>query len=623
MNHSSHWAVLKCNPAEQSVEDALEQWFFTSSPAEEKRGDIACVSSFVDHVRCVAMPDAECYVDPMSLFPRSDAFILFYRAREAFHELYVLGGVTYEVLRNALHGVVLESDLQRPEARLRGFLVASGGEGEGEDGDDTKDETQFYFPCRFTQEEDRTHQIANMALSTDRESFHQYVEWILRGGGGARSHNRTPAQERGASYLCALLGAQIEFSYSVPHSVHDSRRRRRRFDLRRLEAEYELFMGRMKRLSGGGEQLLCHLFKFNNLQQYMDERVCFASARDAQMFPATELFLRVPVDEAPPGVGLPIHEGGYVHVPFLPDVMGAWLWNRYMMETQRNYTLWTREVHEEALARALHPLVTEWLREELLVLGAIMDKQRGGGGGGGGSGSERRMFGASTTNNAVEGGTDRLLPVNDPGVTFPDMEDLCKALPRCLSDLWISARRFPKNFERLRATQTMWQGGVSKDSIYRFYKELNDRYPSGERFETRYPVMASLRARYDKTTCGNLVSNVVNQKVDHLTCPYVKAHDAEFVKRSELREVTRSCRQMCQNHYGPGPHHWIHAHLPVGGVEKEGPGTGDEKGDGKGGDGKGGEKEGPGTGDESSSSSSSSDEDEEEADRKWRKRFCR
>ena len=115
------WATLQCDDIRDDViQLALKAWFFHNDPLDEARGDMACMSA--DHYdRCVRpvrmRPGVDAVLDLDALHPTRDAYLLFYKLREAFGELHVLGILAQQRVRDTLHGRVSEADLVDARSR--------------------------------------------------------------------------------------------------------------------------------------------------------------------------------------------------------------------------------------------------------------------------------------------------------------------------------------------------------------------------------------------------------------------------------------------------------------------------------------------------------------------------
>jgi hypothetical protein len=593
------WAVLQYDD-EGAIQSLLDVWFFTSSPAEVARGDMACMgdAAYRECVRWVRVPDndAEIALDVHELHPTRDFFMVFYRLCEAFREIHVLGALPYVVVRNVLRGLVhVDADLTA-RARSRAISAPLYVERVDESSVLALDEAAwlFHFPHHVLDAVQSTQlRVEWMCHYATPDSFTVYRTFLA-----ASSHAATirppylgqyastlerASREAACSLLCALLGEYLEF-YLVGKFAQgreaEARRQRVRYDEKRMDTERMLLEWRMRTYCSGSQYTLLRLIRFNHM--LMDQTHFTAvpgTARDAQafweMYPTAAyepaIFFNVDVDHVDAAMvaympKYPTGGGVKVHLPCYWEPVCSWLWNVHVAASQRRFMLYRKADHDAAIVS--NALLQDWLhyqycnmtKTKLRPNGSVVTVISYTA-----SGRPVTYGPSSNTVNLKKKprGVTRKAP-HDGGTRMADIEDTGSVLAPCLVESMIRVHGRPKNNVRLRSTQAMYGGDMHIASIEALFDDYFKRYPDEKQKGGGFSVRAAIEAVHDGTYCGNLVTNVMDQVPATLHCPYVK--DVAITPNMDRKEITKACRGMCGVR-GSGPHDWTRARLLERGAE--------------------------------------------------------
>ncbi len=586
---SPFWATLFYDDA-TPLQQVLDTWFFTSTPEEQARGDMACIDDEATYRQCVRWErvpddDKEVIMDPRDLHPTQDAFVFFYRQSESFQEVHVLGVLPYHILCTCLRGMVsLDVDLLAPGSRIRGFAAPFHLTMPTPVGPDPET-WLFYFPFMAAlgglQPSTSPAAVERMCQYANPDSFTVYRTFLAASTtpttirpphlGQSGSALERASREMGSSMLCAMLAEYLEFFHVGKFNQvveAEARRQRVRYDEKRLDTERILFEWRMQTYGSNSQRVLLKLLRFN----HMLPDVVTPTTRDVQVFwemypeaayePAVFFSMSLEYVEAATLMRMPKYENGNVHMPCYWKPLCSWLWNYHVVASQQRFTLYRKANLDAVISK--HPLIGEWLHQQLcnMALTRIVpnvcknandnnNKRRGY------TGSTTTTATTTTTNNGKKlhkkrRGIKRICPHED-GVVVA-IEDMAQLHAPCMRPL-IDNNRFGKNQERLRGTQIFYAADLHITSIVKYFDDMNERYPEKVKSgPVRFSVIGAIEAVHDATFCGNMVKNVLEQVPDALFCPYVK--DVNITPNMERADITRACRGMCGVR-GDGPHDWV------------------------------------------------------------------
>jgi hypothetical protein len=540
---------------EEAQKEAICAWFCSSTPAQEAVGDIACAS--FDNVRCVRVPNVHAnsiVLDMHELHPISHAFVVFYYTE--YQTIHVLGGLLYDAIV-ALKGIITIGMLS--EHRNRTFfapytmsdLQPMDTRADGDDDD------VFYINAWFGE----AAEYGNLADATiPMSAFSEKLEWYracercrptdplppLVFSGSTIDARTYAVYDKGTSIMARLLADCIEFaSPHIRSTPVDPRKLRARFDAMRYEAEYRIFMKRMRRCTK--EETLTQLFKFNGLWPLvelsdlfvdgttLDHQHFYAAYRNLAQFEPI-FFVNIAIEEVPPALlaRLPIYHGGRVHLPFYWETVGEWLWHKYMNQMHLHYTT-QRSYTEPADGR-----LKEWMQQERRIMCRYMLAHK--------PGPQRRQFGVSMSAGGAglvgKGTGIAIRQADEKGLYVEDIEDFWAMMPPCMEAVR-HLKRFPRNLERLRFAQVLWMAGMSEAAIALPLRDLNERYPhsdGAQRFESRFNIKGALDSirKLDKQKATNWCSNIVRETMlqipDVLHCPFVERVPSD---------VARLCKPLC------------------------------------------------------------------------------
>lgn len=581
---SPFWATLfyEDDNDSDSLQQVLDTWFFTSTPEEQARGDMACIDDvdiYRQCVRWVRVPDddTEAILDPLDLHPTHDAFIFFYRLSESFQEVHVLGVLPYQVVCTRLRGMVsIDVDLSMSYGtRLRGFAapfhlttpVPTG---------PAPETWLFHFPFGVSDCMQSPSNIERMCHYVNPDAFTVYRTFLAASTtlatvrppylGQTGSALERAYRESGCSMLCAMLAEYLEFFHVGKFNQvveAEARRQRVRYDEKRMDTERILFEWRMKTYGSISQRALLKLMRFN----HMLHNHVTPTTRDVQvyweMYPEAtyepSVFFSMSLDYVDAGtlMRMPKYENGKVHLPCYWKPLCSWLWNYHVAASQQRFTLYRKADMDAALSK--NPLIRDWLHEQFcnLSLTKLVPNEFH-------SASIKRRYNihSATTSATPTSGTNsttkrrrgikRQCAHND-GVVVA-IEDMGQLHAPCMRPL-IDNNRHAKNQERLRGTQIFYGADFHIMSIVNYFDDMNERYPEKVKSgPVRFSVIGAIEAVHDATYCGNLVKNVLEQVPDALYCPYVK--DVNITPTMESTDITRACRGMCGVR-GDGPHDWV------------------------------------------------------------------
>lgn len=519
----------------ESVEAAIEQWYYASTPAQEMRGDMAC-ADFASEVRLQLVEEdaVACTVDVRELDPYHHALTIFYRVDMLLRCVDVLGALRYDVLM-ARHGKVT-SALLVEHGQSRAALVPEAVPMVAE----SEDAPPLQLPFAVEQQQLEAEEVD--VLEMDLEPLLCWYTLMESGEGTVMEIPHWAV----ASQMMALVGACIEHEHGVRyHSQLEARVLRQRYELMRREAE-ERALESVLVHSSHTQRALIRLLAHNNLTPWLRENSVRPTARDLQMFHACyrepafipTVFIRVPVQHVPPARAraLPMYHGGYVNLPCYWDALRDWLWQRRMAEAQRfhaewDHTRWSefrRDYPEHAarVAAATHDMV-KWMYAHVSRVNLSLDKKER---------SVRPIYSSSRS------GEQKTVQVQSETVTV-DLEDLWKALPPCVAEL--RDTRFPKHITRLQLNPILYEAGVSQQTAHSFYDHLNARFPrGGQQLLERYPFPGEWQRVVGKgvTYCNAIIRATFDGRSDSLRCPFVASHGNGEVPGKVLN---RRCYEAC------------------------------------------------------------------------------
>ncbi len=576
MAEGQAWATLVYAKGER-ISAAFKRWFFNSTASEQARGDMACMTEaqYDACVRPTRMVGSSILFKMYEMYPTRCAYLLIFKESKEFCELYVLGIVSFAMLRDRFGSTISEVDLYDDSMRSRACMAPRHLEEEEEDSNAAVAALVPPFPLPIhIMARDTTMQarIERMCHSVNMAAIWDYRKWLLTPWsrasieappGGPAGTTRDDLQrahiEAGCSLFCALLGDYMEF---VSAGGDARRAHRLAYECKRIDTERMLFYSRMDACVT--ETSLVELLAFNNVAAVYER----GTALDYQAFWTLYPYARyeprsflmgVPLEDvdADSVASMPRYPGGIVHVPCYAPAVARWLWARHANSIQRRFTLLRRAQFDAMLVA--QPRVAEWLHDECKVLETLyivdnvneeeeVKKKK--------HKTERNFKELAEGTAAASGrsdkrpkGVDRRAP--DAGGYDPDdIEELWKRVPPCLAQMRKNGYA-PKNEQRLRGTQIMWGGDVSVRAMDRMFRPLNDKYPNkGESYETRFPLNAYIMTPHNTTRCGNLVVNALSRATDKLQCPF--AHELAQPGMTH-EQVTPLCRAKCGAR-GGGPH---------------------------------------------------------------------
>lgn len=519
-----------------SVEAALAQWYYASTPAQEASGDLACVD-FATAVRLELVEEdaSACVVDLRELDPYRHALTIFYRVDMHLRCVDVLGALRYDALmacRGRVTGPLLLAQ-GRSRMALAPEVVAM-------ECDDSAEPLQLPFAIEQCQ-------IEACGVDPLEMDVEPLLCWYTLMEVEAGAVVEVP-HWMVASQMTALVGACIEHEHGVRfHSTQEARVIRNRYELMRREAEQRALESVMVQ-SSHTQRALIRMLAHNHLAPWLREKSVRPTARDLQMFHACyrepafvpTVFIRVPMQHVPLARmrSLPMYEGGVVHLPCYWDAIRDWLWQRRAAEAQRFHAEWDHARWSEF--RAEYPAYAErvaffaraivkWMHAHIPRVDLTLEKK------------ERRVLLPTMTSGSTRAGK-KIIAAETQAVAV-DMEDLWKALPPCVAEL--RETRFPKNITRLQLTPILYEAGVALPTALGFYDYLNNRWPrDAQTLSARYNVADAWAAIPGKepTYCNGIIRATVRGTSDSLHCPFVESHGRGEVPGKELN---RRCYEAC------------------------------------------------------------------------------
>lgn len=463
----------------------LREWFYASTPAEERAGDVACVD-FDANVRCERVTGRVHVIDTSGLDPVRHCLVLFYWEEQ--ERICVAGLLPWRRVL-ALRGYVCAEDLMRADARSRACVP----------------------PPPLAAEWEAQTPVPLLALpaaagpldGAAQEMLRARLAWYL----GAEEPPRVEG-EKAQHVLSSLVGAALEHHGGVRNSVlADARILRLRYEEKRLHCEKKRLYEAVGGLHTQGALVQC--LAANGMRRVLDDCACDPTALDLQWFLSAQVryvptvFLRVPATQVPHP--LPLYRGGYVHLPMYAEYVADWLWQLRMADAQRMYA----ELDGAAWGRIERdlPHVHAFLVDCSKRVACLLMKHP--------------KDAAKSRAAVVE---------RESGTASVDVEDLWAALPPCVASLRYS--HFPRHLERLQLTPILHEAGVSAATAEALYADLNGRYPrDGQELKRRYNVAYEwTRAAGRETYCATLMKGG-----EGLACPYVQSHGGGIEYGDELR----------------------------------------------------------------------------------------
>lgn len=498
--------------AQESHQDALRRWYYASTPAQEARGDLACMD-FDTYVTVHLVEDQTTDLiefDLEDLSPIDHALIIFYsEARYGAVRLFVLGALTWSVIVDTFAGQVPTQELYR--YRTRFFLAP-----ELEPPSQLQSESLIVAPGT------RIRLLSGLERALERT-----LQWYF--DGIQDSDPRSPFYSEldhamgcfWADFVAdAIIADQPPADDTAGRALrtsYDHRIIRQRFDDVRLAKERAFYARRFFEHARYTQDLL-HLLEASQITNFrLIDNPPLADIKHfmgkLSYWPA--FFLDVPAETVPSALLHCIYEGGRAHIPLTAQYVFEWTWFQYEQRVLRRPTL---------------------IREALPL---PMDLQRF-------AKLAKRLL--STTSSAVKRlkmnqEEEEEEALENDGIV--DIEDLWKASPPCIARLR-QLGHFPRNLERVRAAQ-VWERSrvVTTETQKRAWSALNDRHPKdGMTLKQRFDVDATIESlhRGDRVYCKNVIRNTIEGRVDHLICPYV-----DMSNGGDFDGIQASCRVRCSN----------------------------------------------------------------------------
>jgi hypothetical protein len=502
---NGEWDVVFPKPQE-SHQDALRRWYYASTPAQEARGDLACMDfdTYVSVYLVEDPADELIEFDLDDLSPIDHALIIFYsEARYGAVRLFVLGALTWSTIVDTFSGQVPVQELHKYRTR---FFIAPELEPEPLPAPPAiyVPGTRIRFLSGLNKALTRTIQwYFDTNKSDPRSTVYSTVDHALGCFWADYIADAIIADQPPAN---DIAGRALRTSY-------DHRIIRRQFDQVRLQKErafYRMCFFEHQRFT---QDLLCMLDVSGITNFQIIDNPTLADMKMGLSLPYwPTYFLDVPAETVPPPIQHSIYEGGRAHIPLTAQFVFEWTWFQYEQRVLRRPTL-IREALP--LPIDLKPFVK--MVKKLLV-----------------STPPKNVFSSrSTKSDALE----------SDGIV--DIEDLWKASPPCMTRLR-QLGRFPRNNERVRGAQ-IWERSrvVTIETQKRAWSALNDRYPKdGMTLKQRFDVVATIDSLHDgdRVYCKNVIRNTIEERADHLICPYVDTSGG-----GDFDGIQASCRVRCSN----------------------------------------------------------------------------
>lgn len=478
------WAQITYEPG-QSERDAIEQWYY--STGTEKTGDFALTS--FDYVYCVKTTSSATSftIPPEAQDPFAHAFFIVYHAREITREITIMGGLYWKDVapKNLISSLICS----------RGFLPLY------DDPMEVEEPTPKMFLLPTT---------PSKGILVDTDAVHARVDYYL-GMCDTLNDSFSPQDELEAIHIMHFLGRAMEHTFSIPNTMLDMSAIRERWHRTYLRVEHM----RLRELWPKTERQIMDVLLFNGIGE---EAVVFPppplDQRDfALRWPGCappSCYFAVPLVEVPLDLAmqLRLYPGGLVHISYMD--MFDWIWNLFMIQSQRNAFDSTPIVLEKDDWRYhLKQRIIHWFSQN--GENALTRKEGG-----------RRVMGGG-----------------EEGPTFNiDRNELLSLVPPCFRRI-MEQREFMKHTQRLHWVSTMQFAGVSRDSIASFLEGMNEAFPKGYRSaKARFDYDYVLNKHLGPTFCANIVQN---QNANSITCPYVE----EVGAIRDVEDLANACKCKC------------------------------------------------------------------------------
>lgn len=540
------WASINLKDGQTALE-AIEQWFYTETPAGIVRGDVAVDDNFRENAMCVLMDhgSGEARMDTTNVRPSVHRYFVFYsQAFAPAGPLHIWGGLTVDHLLPILYqsGGVVHRDrdlVWQPEERTRCRSVLRRPPILSSSQFDTS--LLWLFPLLGSQFQDASHnnhaltgEVFNVLLA--RLEFFASPRGSFPAGSCLEEHLLDKA-----SYLLAANLTRELYPQEAALAYEQKRKERERL----------LYWERWAPFLEAGELPLLQLLQHNaGLWQWLMARMVAPTPEDEQAWcytghnPETipTIWFALPCVQITLS-HFPIHAGGLVHVPAYAHWIAAWIWDGLVVpEAQRHF------------AQAPIPKQSSMLHRVGVLEEAKSWALR----------AQVPRTHASTTTTNVGMSTP---PLDEGGgIDIEDLGDMWHVLPPCIRRIR-QQKRFFLDGERRFIVQVMRLGGLSLESILEFFEELNNRYPKLPKpvtLQRRFNVEESLKGWKKRPDNGQQIwcTSLVNNALDkgggpgHLVCPY--ALDAP--SPPDRAVFTGRCRERCVAESGcAGPKrkdHW-------------------------------------------------------------------
>lgn len=534
------WVRLENPLGQDNVRNVLQQWWYSDpTPAQLKRGDMACDNNFHKNVVCCQFEHGQ---DSVQLYvpgirPSHHLYFLFYSIESHGAVVVVWGGLPVALvlqhnglIRRLEHLVWSSPDLVRCRALARSIEPTITTTNAA-----AADWKQHYFAlpllgAEFQNARENSQPTTGLLF----DAFMARLHWFANRPGVLLPVHHHLA-DKGAFVLCATLTRELPRAMALS------------FEKARVSREEALFYQRATSFmaAGVGELPILGLFQYNaGFWQWFQKRIVSPTPEDEQAWTRNvpgimpTIWFSVPFWQWIDCIAdWPIHSGGIIHMPVYGPWVFPWIWQSLIQpEAQRHFGagFQTSENGLKAMLEELRmwPEVMKWAQRATPMPVA-----------------RARPSGAPES-------AERALPPpldDGGGVDLEDLGEFWSVMPPCLRALK-SQRRFPLNMERFYLTQILRRAGLSLESIVSFYEMLNDAYPKPKPvpLSQRYSVEAGIEDWQGKEA-GNPESGIiycsqfVHAALDNrgeFHCPYAAAAQQQSPNMSR-EEVVGRCRQQC------------------------------------------------------------------------------
>lgn len=463
---------------ETDVLNTLRRWYLETSDEQERRGDVSLhpFDGNVVPIVCVKGYVGELVVPLSQMNPYQSSFFLFYSYSDydicvwgglSWKKMYELGGrisiLSTELIQNRAFPLVYEEQVFKTSLPL------------------PPKNRVWWIPLDLP----RTPGFVNQVNAT-MDDINNRLHWILDLNNRSRRSSSVFLQENSVSPLalgifeCTIENAEKRMAF------HEIR-------MRREQMVFE------KELMNMSEQEYLELFRFNGLEQYMQEAMvktptqkdlysfwCRYSKSPTPPPPPTVVF-RVPLEEYPFSMNqMPVYSYGLVHLTY--KELSTWLWNLFVLQSQK-----------------LAVKKCDFYREEdrwLIPLHTIFEKN-----------SDSTYFNSYSSSSSSD--------LRNPNVLENiDIEDILSVAPPCVANC-MSAPRFPPHVQRKRLLPILQTAGVPRERVFEWFEKKNSTYPKPESknmsAKARFDYEALWKAKRGPTHCNNIVGE---RGHDTLRCPY-------------------------------------------------------------------------------------------------------